>query len=499
MRAILIKKLKLDSENLIFFSIMVILSTLFLIKSPLHPWIGGETQTDSSVFKTIAMMMQKGKMPYKDSFDHKGPLLYVINYWGNVISEYRGIWVIELVVLAVTFFTIYKIARLFCKEKSAFIVTLLTTSLLSIDYAGGNLTEEYAMPCVAISLFIFIDFIKNGIVTYWRLFILGVGLGITLLLRANMISVWIVFCVALTVKFIIKREFKKLLRYILCFTSGLLAVSVPIIMWLYCNGALELFWKDYIVFNIKYCEVSFLDKWNAFFFFLGEDIIVISLVCLLGIFCEKDNKELNRMYLVYMILSIILVSMSGKPRGHYGMVIIPAVVYPISYVLGMIEKIEVPKVPTILWTCVVGCLLIIYIYPNWSEIIRQTPEFYKNRGIEYKSEVITTLESIVDEYSSEEDTISVYGNWDIIYVLTHRTHATQYSYQSPIGTVMPEIMEDYMKQMKNEQPAIVIVQKGHWDDNIKQFLQENDYELIWTESEKMSEGALAFHKSELYG
>ena len=56
------------------------LSFVFLFNSPLHPWIRGESTTDSSVFRTVAMMMRYGYMPYRDSFDHKGPLLYIIEF-----------------------------------------------------------------------------------------------------------------------------------------------------------------------------------------------------------------------------------------------------------------------------------------------------------------------------------------------------------------------------------------------------------------------------------
>ena len=72
------------------------LAALFLFKSPLHPWICSDTGTDSSVFRTIAFMMSKGFMPYRDSFDHKGPLLYILNWFGNdFLACGGGIWTLE--------------------------------------------------------------------------------------------------------------------------------------------------------------------------------------------------------------------------------------------------------------------------------------------------------------------------------------------------------------------------------------------------------------------
>ena len=72
------KALFLNVEKLVAVFFSFLFSVIFLIKSPLHPWVGDVAQTDSSVFKTVALMMEKGFMPYKDSFDHKGPFLYII-------------------------------------------------------------------------------------------------------------------------------------------------------------------------------------------------------------------------------------------------------------------------------------------------------------------------------------------------------------------------------------------------------------------------------------
>ena len=42
---------------------------------------------DSAAFVFIGKQMLKGKVPYLDYFDHKGPLLYLIEYAGLMISR----------------------------------------------------------------------------------------------------------------------------------------------------------------------------------------------------------------------------------------------------------------------------------------------------------------------------------------------------------------------------------------------------------------------------
>ena len=49
-----------------------------------YPWTTLPTQTDSSVFLYIGKQMHAGKVPYVDLFDHKGPILYFIQWLRQV-------------------------------------------------------------------------------------------------------------------------------------------------------------------------------------------------------------------------------------------------------------------------------------------------------------------------------------------------------------------------------------------------------------------------------
>lgn len=102
--------------------------------------------------------MRHGGMPYRDTFDHKGPLLYLLNYTGSLISYYKGVWFIELLMDFTAFFTLYKIARLCCGRILSLCCMLGDVSLLFEYFEGGNMTEEYAMVFIAGALYIFLDY-----------------------------------------------------------------------------------------------------------------------------------------------------------------------------------------------------------------------------------------------------------------------------------------------------------------------------------------------------
>lgn len=476
-----------NKENFIIIVLMIILAFIFLLKSPLHPWIGAETGIDSSVFKTVAIMMEKGYMPYKDSFDHKGPLLYILNWIGDRISRYRGIWVIEYIFITGTFFMLYKISRLKCGISSSVIVTMVSISLLFQYYKEGNYTEEYAMLFIAMAIYIFLDYLFNQRITKIRLLICGFGLGATLLLRANMVSVWVVFSFLIFGQMVINRKWNILKHLVFWFVSGMCIAIIPILIWLAVNNSLLDFWESYIVFNKVYISAeggraSFTAKWNSYISFFNTAVFIVSF-SIAAYMCKIKDKVINTAYVIYMLITLLLVCLSGMTYGHYGMVLVPMFAYPIALLFGEIEKIEFSQIAQTISIILKVYFLANIILPNWLSLIASMPAVYESREDEHKSGLAITVSTIISENTDIDDAISVYGNWDLIYVISNRKHATRYSYQFPVGQVMPEIMEEYMKELQEEQPKLIVLAKGTYNDNIINFLNSNCYHLIWSQDE----------------
>ena len=69
-------------------------STLFR----LFPGNNRPPAEDSSVFLYIGKRMLEGKLPYRDLFDHKGPILYLIEVLGLRLSPHstNGVWMLEV-------------------------------------------------------------------------------------------------------------------------------------------------------------------------------------------------------------------------------------------------------------------------------------------------------------------------------------------------------------------------------------------------------------------
>lgn len=483
-----------NRETLAVVLVSVIVAFIFLLNSPIHPWRCAPTGTDSSVFKTVAFMMDKGYVPYRDSFDHKGPLLYVINYWGQLVAYYRGVWVFEMAGMTLTFFMLYKIARLKASISSSVIIVLMALSMLFGFFEGGNFTEEYAMPFIAIGVYVFLDYLLNDNKSYVRIIMSGVSMGAVCLLRPNMIAIWVVFGMAILFIKIREKAWKELNVLAFYFLAGFFVAVVPFVIWLSMNGALSDCIKDYIVFNAQYCSASggravFSAKWSSFFFWMSQSVYVMAFV---GIFYNlKKDVFLNIVYVVYLLVNPLFLCMSGQVYGHYGMVLIPTVAYPLSLIAEDIESVSDKKMGNVTKMLVGIYLVSAVLVPVSLDTIKKIPTNYAHQGQNQFDQTTKDVCKVITRLTKADDGISVYGNRDIYYVWARRKHATKYSYQSPIGQVMPKIKEEYMQQLAEELPLVIVVQKGRYDKNISGFLKEHQYTKVW------SEGDLDYQKSTL--
>ena len=90
--------------------LILALTAVVLLRSPIA--VGALPETDSSVYLYVASEIQQGSVPYVDTFDHKGPLLYLINWMGLLVGGWRGVALFEAATFAMTFYFIFRIARL---------------------------------------------------------------------------------------------------------------------------------------------------------------------------------------------------------------------------------------------------------------------------------------------------------------------------------------------------------------------------------------------------
>ncbi|MCR4791500.1 MAG: glycosyltransferase family 39 protein [Lachnospiraceae bacterium] len=463
----------------------VVLSFIISLQSNSNIFVYREQKADSAVFQYVAGMMLKGYMPYRDAFDHKGPLLYFINAVGLLICKTWGIWLVEFLFLAVAFIFLYRTFRLWTGRVFSVLALMLSFASFSSYFYGGNFSEEYSVPFIAISLYIFIDYFKNDKISNLRLILCGASFACVLLLRPNNAGVWPVLCLCVLIHCIYKKMTKDLIRFILYFICGMAVVIIPVMVWLLCNGIFGDFIECYIRFNMLYSEAGFSDRINGIKLFLMDYPVLMSvLICLFFALKNKSIRAIGHAGLIFSTLAFI--ALPGTMFTHYGLVLVPVIMVPYAVVLSGIDLKKKQTVFDLGQYALLVFSVLIIISPD-SRYVYQRAVF----DISHSGEVFnpTSYQYIVaysDHFTGPDDRVVYFGNCDRYYLLTDRTSATRFSYQTPIFDHAGELgwSDEYFAKLENDPPKLIGVLTPKTTicdrDRIELFVREHDYELVLT-------------------
>lgn len=120
---------------------------------------------DPIIYGIVGNGWMEGLMPYRDLFDQKGPLIFLI--YGISFLLFKSFWLVFLLEWAAIFVSMvfsYKIAVLFISARKAFFISLLLVLLLCNFpyYGGGGHPSEFLLPFQLASLYFLIRLRQGG-------------------------------------------------------------------------------------------------------------------------------------------------------------------------------------------------------------------------------------------------------------------------------------------------------------------------------------------------
>ncbi|MCR5384729.1 MAG: glycosyltransferase family 39 protein [Saccharofermentans sp.] len=248
-------KSKLKKYEIAVLVVSAIVTITFVsTSSPLYPY---NPWDDTNVFFTLGRGIIHGLVPYKDIFDHKGPLLYFIYALATLLSEksFIGVWIIECIAAAVYAIYSWKTVKLFT-DPSKFSLVLLPL-FLGVVYTnkmfnfGGN-TEELCFPLLTIVLYIALRSVvfSDGLPSNIATFLCGIISGSLFWLKYTFLGFIIGYCIFILFLLIKRKSFAKLGTLIGIFIGGFLTITIPLLLYFCVNGALGYLWEAYFYDNI---------------------------------------------------------------------------------------------------------------------------------------------------------------------------------------------------------------------------------------------------------
>lgn len=303
--------------------------------SPLYPmndWV------DVNAFFTVGKGMMNGLVPYKNLFEQKGPILYLIYGLGYLITNqsFLGVFIIECLLQSICLFYAYKIIKLFIDEKYAFLILpiMFTTICTCNSFAHGGSAEEICFPFFMISLYYFLNYLKNKEMNSKIIFINGFLAGIIFLIKYNLCGFWLSWMMFIFFDYMFQKKFKEGFKYCFIFLFGMGIPFLLFSIYFLINNGLKEFIYTYFFVNItKYRtnnDYSLLQKlFSSIGIFINtifniNNILLFILLIIFILFIILSIKNINNKIYLFLtfLISIIFTFIGGQNYSYYSLLLI---------------------------------------------------------------------------------------------------------------------------------------------------------------------------------
>jgi hypothetical protein len=336
---------KINYKIYLSYFILVIIYILFSLQhSPLFETLG----YDKEVFQYIGMIIKNDLHPYSDVFDHKPPVIYLLNYLGVLLTP-NSTWGIFLIMNVTGMFSSLLIYKLAYKKLNNIVLSILIAILFiglinnNVFIEGGNLTRQFATYLNTAILFIVFGSKKSKL----KQALVGVLIGVIFFTQQNEILSGSI----LTIYYLICKEnfnlfsLKKMLTNILCFIIGLLVPALGILLIINHWNNFDEFMNQVFLFNFDtyISNKSFIEKIrhivNRLYSILisYKTLLVIVLLTITNLSVNRIKRVKYKIdgklvvIAISFIFQILSTSISGESYGHYFLMFIPYVICAFIY------------------------------------------------------------------------------------------------------------------------------------------------------------------------
>ncbi|NCB31763.1 MAG: hypothetical protein EOM66_10195 [Clostridia bacterium] len=222
--------------------------------SPLYPvndW------SDANIFLTMGKGMLRGKVLYRDLYDHKGPLLYGLHALAAMISStsFLGVFLLEVAAFTAFLMSAWKIVRLYGVNGAAWplLAVLAAGVLSSTALQAGDSAEELCLPLVSWSFYLLFKWLHRNDLSApgrkWALF-QGVLTGCVLWIKFTMLGFFGAVMLTALIRLVYRGQWKQAFSCVGWFLLGLLLTTLPWILYFGVNSGIGIWLKTYFYDNL---------------------------------------------------------------------------------------------------------------------------------------------------------------------------------------------------------------------------------------------------------
>ena len=426
-----------------------------------------EQGADSSIYLYVAKGILEGDVPYLDRWDHKGPLLYVINLFGLLLHENWGIWFVQgLFLLGASSFAFLSLSKSFGVTPALFALALFL-ALYGRFATPGNFTEQYGILFQFLALFLFLRSQEQPapVPTQARFAALHLAIGVlgaaSFLLRPNLVAFWIV----IGLYWLCQRDTS--LRKLAWAVVGGGGVLILVAGFFATIGAWSALWEAVFLYSAAHSDASLQERVEvirdlatratpiSFLVFAAWCIAIFSLI--------RKNLHPKRltgvmliasMLLPLEIISLTLSGFSGRGFLHYYISALPVLTLLLAFLVWFaLKHLPVPQAILSL-ALLLGSAL--YLLPD-ADFARLADKFTRESLI--AEDNATRLAIRIRDLTGPDDHILVWGKAARLYLLSERTAPSRFFYHHALikpHAAAHAYRQEFFADVAENRPKIIV-------------------------------------------
>ncbi|OIP25237.1 hypothetical protein AUK11_01010 [bacterium CG2_30_37_16] len=453
---------KIVTNNNFFWSILVLLFIVSRLATWFYPY-----DSDHWIFYYVGKMFAEGGVLYISAWDHKPPIIFVINAIMHLILSDNIIFHRILFTLFAIFdcFLFYRLALIITKKINTKEFTYLSRiSLLFYVFfrnlsqftSSGNNTENFGLTFLLLMVLSYFSYLNNKKSRY--LLASGFCFSILFFLKGN----FALFSLPIILNIIISnlKTLKRIIRQLFLYGLPLAFHTLIWLLYFYKNDAINDFFTASFIFSSKYMKSAWaghVSPQGIFIVVLLSFVLPFFLYSLTLIKNLRKNIEPELTILSYFsIISFVFIIMLGSFYPYYLLITFPVMI------LGFIYFWENAKPITFK----IGVsILILSSLLAWTTSMKQFYNFFGG-PVAAEAKENKDISEYIKSVTSENDKIVAYTYGATFYELTNRKSGSRFISASVLLLDEREkygfgFSDIYIKDMEASKPKYVIYPAGN--------------------------------------
>ena len=435
-----IHKRKYDVPIIIGISIVV----LFIFSK--NSWLYSTNDwVDANTFMTVGNAWAHGIIPYKDIFEQKGPLLYII--YGLAAKTglwFHGIFILETVLMAISLWllnkTFYLLSNNRFKNNITLIIYIIGFVFMPYFDRGGGVEELSTTAIVYLLYLVTLVSQKHEIQTH-HIVICAILFTTVFWIKYTMILAYLILLGAYTAYLYLKKSSNMILKIIFINAIVFSLESAMILAYFFIKHAANSLFNVYFIDNIfKYSGNNLGNAAHPFItwaLYFGSVLAIFIPIILLSILKKHDKLISNK--LIFILITIVILNfMLSNNYRYYSLIVYPIIIY-LLFVTNLHK------------TFLIGIMLALSVY-----VTINSKSIHETQFSSYQSPA-----QIFAKATHNSKNIVQVGVLDSgMYNLSQITPPTKYFHLNNINALlMPELINEPLRTITNKHPKYVLTTK----------------------------------------